>query len=105
MNYSLLIENRRSVREFTDRHICPCALTELKEYYHEHCRRLDPSLKTALLIFGADAREKLDLLLDNGLSVEMMRSARRWLATERISLPRPAACRPAAAEGCAFPGG
>ena len=35
-----------------------------------------------------DAREKLDLLLDNGLSVEMMRCALRWLATERISLPR-----------------
>ena len=60
MNYSLLIENRRSVREFTERHVCPCALTELKEYYHENCRCLDPSIKTTLLIFGADVREKLE---------------------------------------------
>ena len=35
------------------------------------------------------AREKLDLLLDNGLSGEMMRSALRWLESERlIALPR-----------------
>ncbi len=60
MNYSLLIENRRSVREFTERHICPCALTEIKNYYHNDCRRLDKNIKTALLIFGADAKEKLE---------------------------------------------
>ena len=60
MNYSLLIENRRSVREFTDRHICPCALTKIKDYYNENCRRLDGSIETALLIFGADAKEKLE---------------------------------------------
>ena len=60
MNYSLLIENRRSAREFTQQHICPCALTRIKNYYNETCRRLDSSIKTALLIFGADAREKLE---------------------------------------------
>lgn len=60
MNYKVLIENRRSVREFTRQHICPCALTKIKDYYNESCRRLDPSLKTALLIFGADVKEKLE---------------------------------------------
>ena len=60
MNYSLLIENRRSVREFTDRHICPCALTKIKDYYNENCHRLDATIKTALLVFGSDAREKLE---------------------------------------------
>ena len=60
MNYSLLIENRRSAREFTQQHICPCALTRIKNYYNETCRRLDSSIKTALLIFGADTREKLE---------------------------------------------
>ena len=60
MNYSALIENRRSVREFTDRHICPCALTKIKDYYNESCKRLDDSITTALLIFGADAKEKLE---------------------------------------------
>lgn len=34
------------------------------------------------------AREKLDLLLDNGLSGEMMQCALHWLETERIGLPR-----------------
>lgn len=32
-------------------------------------------------------RKKMDLLLDNGLSGEMMRCALRWLETERIGLP------------------
>ena len=60
MNYSLLIENRRSVREFTDQHICPCALTKIKDYYNESCRRLDDKIATALLIFGSDAKQKLE---------------------------------------------
>ena len=33
MNYNVLIQNRKSHREFTDRQICPCKLTEIKEYY------------------------------------------------------------------------
>ncbi len=60
MNYSALIENRRSVREFTDRHVCPCALTKIKDYYNESCRRLDHSITTALLVFGSDAKQKLE---------------------------------------------
>ena len=60
MNYNPLIENRRSVREFTDRHICPCALTKIKDYYNESCKRLDGSITTALLIFGSDAKQKLE---------------------------------------------
>ena len=34
------------------------------------------------------AREKLDLLLDNGLSGEMMQCALHWLESERLILPR-----------------
>lgn len=60
MNYSLLIENRRSVREFSDQHVCPCALTKIKDYYHESCKRLDAGIKTALLVFGPEARKKLE---------------------------------------------
>ena len=33
-----------------------------------------------------EAREKLDLLLDNGLSGEMMQCALRWLESERLGL-------------------
>ena len=60
MNYSLLIENRRSVREFTQQHVCPCVLTGIKDYYYEKCKRLDSGIKTALLIFGPEATEKLE---------------------------------------------
>ena len=60
MNYSLLIENRRSVREFTQQHVCPCALTGIKDYYYQSCKRLDGSIKTALLVFGPEATEKLE---------------------------------------------
>lgn len=60
MNYSALIENRRSVREFTDQHICPCALTKIKDYYNNECKRLDDSITTALLVFGSDAKQKLE---------------------------------------------
>ena len=35
-----------------------------------------------------EAREKLDLLLDNGLSGEMMQCALRWLESEHLGLPR-----------------
>mgnify|MGYP003292599349 CR=1 FL=1 len=34
------------------------------------------------------AREKLDLLLDNGLSGEMMQCAFHWMESQHISLPR-----------------
>ena len=60
MNYSLLIENRRSVREFTQQHVCPCALTKIKNYYHNECKRLDHKITTALLLFGPDAAGKLE---------------------------------------------
>lgn len=60
MNYSALIENRRSVREFTDQKVCPCSLTKIKDFYNEECKRLVPELKTALLVFGEDAKEKLE---------------------------------------------
>lgn len=60
MNYSALIENRRSVREFTDQKVCPCKLTEIKEYYHKDAKRLNGDIKTALLVFAEDAKEKLE---------------------------------------------
>ena len=60
MNYSALIENRRSVREFTDQKVCPCKLTALKEYYHQDFKRLVPEVNTALLVFGKEVREKLE---------------------------------------------
>ena len=60
MNYTALIENRRSVREFTGEKVAESTLAQIKLYYYEQCRRLDPALKTALLIFGSEAQEKLE---------------------------------------------
>ena len=60
MNYTALIENRRSVREFTDQKVCPCKLAEIKEFYNRDCRRLVPGLATALLFFDEAVKEKLE---------------------------------------------
>ena len=60
MNYSALIENRRSVREFLDQPVSASDLAHIKAFYYENAKRLVPELKTALLVFGEDAREKLE---------------------------------------------
>ena len=60
MNYTALIENRRSVREFMDQPVSAANLALLKAFYYEECKRLEPSIKTALLVFGSEAREKLE---------------------------------------------
>ena len=48
MNYSALIQNRKSVREFTDRPAPYADLAALKNYYRTAVRRLIPELKTEL---------------------------------------------------------
>jgi len=60
MNYSALIDNRRSVREFTDQSVSAGDLALLKAFYYEECKRLDPRIKTALLVLGSETREKLE---------------------------------------------
>lgn len=60
MNYSALIQNRKSVREFTDKKVSASALTEIETYYREVCKRLVPELKTELLIFSDDSKEALE---------------------------------------------
>ena len=60
MNYSALIENRRSVREFQDRPVPASVLAQIKEFYYEQCKRLIPEINTALLVFGEAAKEKLE---------------------------------------------
>ena len=60
MNYSALIENRRSVREFQDKPISASDLAMIKAFYYEEAKRLVPELKTALLVFGENTREKLE---------------------------------------------
>ncbi len=60
MNYSALIQNRKSVREFTDKKVPAAVLAEIEAYYQKSCKRLVPELKTELCIFGDDAKEALE---------------------------------------------
>ncbi|MGM9619742.1 MAG: nitroreductase family protein [Oscillospiraceae bacterium] len=60
MNYSALIQNRKSVREFADKKVPAAALAEIEAYYQRSCQRLIPGLETKLCIFGEEAREALE---------------------------------------------
>lgn len=60
MNYSALIQNRKSVREFTDTQVAFSQLEALKQYYLKKVRRLIPEIKTELHFYGTDARDALE---------------------------------------------
>ena len=52
MNYSALIQNRKSAREFTDREITFAQMETIQNYYYNSVRRLIPEIKTELYAFG-----------------------------------------------------
>ena len=54
MNYSALIQNRKSVRAFTDRYVSFDDMDKIKAYHRNSVRRLLPELKTELRLFGLD---------------------------------------------------
>ena len=60
MNYSALIQNRKSYREFTDKQVPFSALEGIQQYYENNVRRLIPQLNTRLYFFGTDARSALE---------------------------------------------
>ena len=60
MNYSALIQNRKSVREFTDRQVPHALLDAVSRYYRDSVRRLVPQLRTELCYFGTDASDALE---------------------------------------------
>lgn len=60
MNYSALIQNRKSVREFADKKVSAAALAEIEAYYQKSCQRLVPELETKLCVFGQEAKEALE---------------------------------------------
>ena len=60
MNYSALIQNRKSVREFTDREIPFSTLQAIGTYYMNSVRRLVPEIRTELQFFGTSARAALE---------------------------------------------
>ena len=60
MNYSVLIQSRKSVRAFSEKPVFFGDLDALRQYYNTSVRRLLPELKTQLYFFGTDAREALE---------------------------------------------
>lgn len=60
MNYTALIENRKSVRAFTDKKVPTAALAEIETYYNQSVKRLVPEIKTELMVFDMNAREALE---------------------------------------------
>ena len=60
MNYSELIQNRKSFREFTDKQVSRSELEKLDAYYQSSVHRLIPELKTQLYYFGTDTRAALE---------------------------------------------
>ena len=60
MNYSALIQNRKSFREFTDKQVPFSLLETIKNYYHNSVRRLIPEMKTQLYFFDTGARAALE---------------------------------------------
>ena len=60
MNYSALIQNRKSVRSFTDKKVPLYTMAELRSYFQSGVKRLIPGIKTELRIFGDDAKQALE---------------------------------------------
>ena len=60
MNYSALIQNRKSVREFSNKQVSMAELAMIQEFYKKNAHRLLPELRTELAIFGTDARAALE---------------------------------------------
>lgn len=60
MNYSALIQNRKTFHEFTDRKASAASLRTLRAYYRNSVLRLVPQIKTQLYLFGTDAQLALE---------------------------------------------
>ena len=60
MNYSALIQSRRSFREFTDKQVPYPVLETVRGYYLNDVRRLIPEIKTELYFFGTSTRAALE---------------------------------------------
>ena len=60
MNYSALIQNRKSVRAFTDKKVPFSVAQEIKTYYETSVKRLIPVLETELYLFRDDVKAALE---------------------------------------------
>lgn len=60
MDYSAMIQYRKSVRAFLDTKVPETALQEINRYFTHECKKLIPSIGTEIRIFGSEAKEKLE---------------------------------------------
>ena len=60
MNYSALIENRKSVRSFQDKRVSPAALAQIEDYYENQVKRLVPQIRTELVFLDDSTKEALE---------------------------------------------
>jgi len=60
MNYSALIQNRKSVREFTEKAISTSEFFAIEAYYQVTAKRLLPELETKLMVFGGGTKQALE---------------------------------------------
>lgn len=60
MDYSAMIQNRKSVRAFLNTEVPDAILNKMDQYFSSDCKRLIPSINTEIRIFGHDVREKLE---------------------------------------------
>ena len=60
MNYSLLIQNRKSTREFTSKKVSAKEEETILSYFNSDVQKLIPEIKTELLIFGDEVQIALE---------------------------------------------
>lgn len=60
MNYSALIQNRKSTREYSDKKVSDATLEDIRNYYEQSVSRLLPDIKTELLIADESLKEQLE---------------------------------------------
>ena len=60
MDYTELIEERKSTRKFQEKEVSASQIEEIKAYYSSDAKCLVSGIETELLVFGTDAREKLE---------------------------------------------
>jgi len=60
MDYSAMIQNRKSFRAFLDTPVTTAALNEINRYFLNDCKRLIPSIDVEIEIFKGDVKEQLE---------------------------------------------
>ena len=60
MNYSALIQNRKSFRQFKEKQVSSRDVAQVREYYDRSVHRLFPEIRTELQVYGTDARAALE---------------------------------------------